>query len=137
MAALLFGGVASCGSPHTAGPGARDAGQSAGSTAADSGEPTSRAGAGGLQAGQSGSAGGDSAAPGVAGRDATAGEPAKQSCESNADCRMEADYCTGCDCVALGPGERVRACSGPGVNCLVDPCGRKSALCVRGKCVAE
>jgi hypothetical protein len=122
VASLLFG--VSCGSPHTAGSGARDAGQSAGSTAADSGEPN-----------VSGS--GSSATPVMAGRDATAGKPGESSCQSHAECRLEADYCTGCDCVALGTGENVRACSGAGVNCLVDPCRSKSALCVRGQCVAE
>lgn len=58
-------------------------------------------------------------------------------CQTSADCQLQADYCTGCDCVALGPGEKLRACPGAGVSCLVDPCGSKSAQCVSGKCVAH
>lgn len=58
-------------------------------------------------------------------------------CQTNADCRAQADYCTGCDCVALGPGEVVRECAGPGVNCLVEPCGSKTARCVSGKCAMQ
>jgi hypothetical protein len=58
-------------------------------------------------------------------------------CQSSADCQVQADYCTGCDCVALGQGQSVRGCSGPGVDCLLDPCGSKTAQCVAGKCVAQ
>ena len=138
VATLLLDVVASCGSPHTAGAGARDAGQSAGSTAADSGAP--QAAEAGVPTGQHASAGqsaGSPAAPVVAGRDATPGEPGKRACQSDADCRMQADYCTGCDCEALGPGENVRGCAGSAVSCLVDPCAGKSVLCVRGQCLAE
>jgi hypothetical protein len=57
-------------------------------------------------------------------------------CTSDADCRLEADYCTGCDCRALAPGQSVPPCSGPGVRCLVDPCSTKAAKCSNGLCTA-
>jgi hypothetical protein len=58
-------------------------------------------------------------------------------CMRDADCRVEADYCTGCDCRALATGQRVPACPGPGVRCLVDPCGGKTAACVNGGCIVQ
>jgi hypothetical protein len=58
-------------------------------------------------------------------------------CSRDADCRVEADYCTGCDCRALATGQRVPACPGPGVRCLVDPCGGKTAACVNGGCIVQ
>lgn len=58
-------------------------------------------------------------------------------CSSDADCSLKADYCTGCDCVALGKGEKLKACSGPGVQCLADPCASKHATCTSGHCVAK
>ena len=57
-------------------------------------------------------------------------------CVDDGDCRLEADYCTGCDCRALAPGQSVPPCSGPGVRCLVDPCSTKAAKCVNGACAA-
>jgi len=58
-------------------------------------------------------------------------------CARDADCRLEADYCTGCDCVALAPGQSVKACSGPGVRCFADPCGTKQAACQDHACVVR
>jgi len=58
-------------------------------------------------------------------------------CSRDDDCHLEADYCTGCDCRALAKGETVPRCPGPGVACLVDPCGRQTARCVNGKCAAQ
>jgi hypothetical protein len=58
-------------------------------------------------------------------------------CTRDADCRVEADYCGGCDCRALGPTQSLPACPGPGVRCLVDPCGGKAALCVNGYCAIQ
>jgi hypothetical protein len=46
------------------------------------------------------------------------------------------DYCTGCDCRALGPGGALATCTGPGVRCLVAPCASKVARCLEGQCVA-
>ena len=43
-------------------------------------------------------------------------------CMTDADCRVAADYCTGCDCRALATGQSLPPCSGPGVRCLRDPC---------------
>ena len=58
-------------------------------------------------------------------------------CKSNADCRVEADYCTGCNCLALAPNEKVPACTGPGVRCFADPCMTKTAVCSKGQCVTN
>jgi len=57
------------------------------------------------------------------------------SCHADADCRLFSDYCSGCDCRALPNGSPDPTCSGPGVQCLVDPCQRKSAVCTNGACV--
>jgi hypothetical protein len=58
-------------------------------------------------------------------------------CTQNSDCRIVADYCTGCDCRALGPSDKLPACSGAGVECLRDPCDGKAAVCKAGVCVAQ
>lgn len=58
-------------------------------------------------------------------------------CTTDADCRAEADYCTGCDCLALSTNESVPYCPGPGVKCFADPCTAKAAACVGGQCVLE
>jgi hypothetical protein len=58
-------------------------------------------------------------------------------CMTDADCRAEADYCTGCDCRALAKGQSVPPCSGPGVRCLRDPCTGAKAACVNGACVVQ
>jgi len=57
-------------------------------------------------------------------------------CKSNADCRLVDDYCGGCNCLALGPGESAPKCTDP-VNCFVQPCMNKTAACVAGNCVAQ
>jgi hypothetical protein len=56
-------------------------------------------------------------------------------CASDADCRAVADYCTGCDCRALGPREELPFCDGPGVRCLRDPCDGQTAVCEGSLCV--
>jgi hypothetical protein len=63
------------------------------------------------------------------------GSPGSE-CKSNADCRLVDDYCGGCNCLALAPGESAPTCSDP-VNCFVEPCLNKTAACVAGNCVAE
>jgi hypothetical protein len=55
-------------------------------------------------------------------------------CKQDADCRTFSDYCTGCDCRALGKNEKDPTCGGPGVRCLADPCRDKTAVCKDGKC---
>lgn len=62
-------------------------------------------------------------------------EPAPARCASDADCRTFSDYCTGCDCRALSRGQPDPKCSGPGVQCFVDPCQGKKAVCRQGRCV--
>ena len=58
-------------------------------------------------------------------------------CMIDADCRVVADYCTGCDCRALATGQSLAPCSGPGVRCLRDPCTGAKAACVNGACVVQ
>ena len=55
-------------------------------------------------------------------------------CKTDADCRTFSDYCTGCDCRALSVDQKDPVCPGPGVQCLVDPCLNKQAVCRAGRC---
>jgi hypothetical protein len=57
-------------------------------------------------------------------------------CVTDADCRLVDDYCTGCDCRALGRTDPDPTCSGPGVQCLVAPCASKKPACQAGQCAA-
>jgi hypothetical protein len=60
------------------------------------------------------------------------------SCRSDADCRLFADYCTGCDCRALSTKESDPTCPGPSaVRCLADPCATLTAVCINGSCSAQ
>lgn len=65
----------------------------------------------------------------------TGGSGSVRECTGASDCRATADYCERCNCVALGPNERVPACTGQTVQCLMDPCNTKVAECVDGQCV--
>jgi hypothetical protein len=60
--------------------------------------------------------------------------PGPAQCAVDADCRLFSDYCTGCDCRVLAKGQPDPVCSGPGVRCLVDPCGDLVAFCSAGRC---
>ena len=62
--------------------------------------------------------------------------PSTWACASDADCRLLDDYCTGCDCRALGPGGTLATCTGPGVDCFVAACFNKVPRCLQGQCVA-
>jgi hypothetical protein len=62
--------------------------------------------------------------------------PSTWACASDSDCTLKDDYCTGCDCRALGPKGSLATCSGSGVQCLVAPCASKIARCLAGQCVA-
>lgn len=57
-------------------------------------------------------------------------------CESDGDCREEDNYCGGCHCLTLGPGETAPTCQDP-VACFASPCsvtpGRPA--CVDHRCV--
>jgi hypothetical protein len=55
-------------------------------------------------------------------------------CKQDGDCRTFSDYCTGCDCRALGKNDKDPTCSGPGVRCIADPCRDKQAVCKGGQC---
>lgn len=61
--------------------------------------------------------------------------PGPTTCVGDEDCRLEANYCTGCDCVALADGESLPKCPTTPVQCLVDPCTQKEAQCQAGRCV--
>jgi hypothetical protein len=61
-------------------------------------------------------------------------DSAPGSCRTDADCRLFSDYCTGCDCRALPPGAPDPTCPGPGVQCFVNPCMGKIAVCKSGAC---
>jgi hypothetical protein len=62
---------------------------------------------------------------------------ADTTCTTNADCIVTADNCTMCTCRALAKSASLPKCSGPGVQCLVDPCMNKTAACVNANCVAR
>lgn len=59
------------------------------------------------------------------------------SCHAHTDCRVVADYCAGCDCLALHQQESLAACQREPVTCLVNPCEQEVARCVHGKCVTS
>jgi hypothetical protein len=69
--------------------------------------------------------------------DASASDSGGAACSSDKDCRLVADYCTGCDCRALGSAEPDPVCTGPGVQCFADACLNKTPACVGGRCVAQ
>lgn len=58
-------------------------------------------------------------------------------CNTDADCKLSDNYCGGCACDALGPGQTPTTCSNP-VNCFVQPCMNKVAKCdlATHKCTA-
>lgn len=57
-------------------------------------------------------------------------------CTTDADCRVVASYCGGCNCLPLGPGESAPICDkGDVVACFVDPCLHHEARCLEGQCV--
>jgi hypothetical protein len=62
--------------------------------------------------------------------------PSTWACANDNDCSLMDDYCTGCDCRALGPKGSLATCTGSGVQCLVAPCASKVARCKEGQCVA-
>jgi hypothetical protein len=66
---------------------------------------------------------------------APAAQGPKGGCQSAADCRTFSDYCTGCDCRALGVDDPDPVCDGPGVRCVADPCMNRQAICTGGGCV--
>jgi hypothetical protein len=58
-------------------------------------------------------------------------------CTVDSDCRLEDNYCGGCNCLALATTERAPTCSDP-VACFAAPCSVSNtvAACVNGQCVA-
>jgi hypothetical protein len=63
--------------------------------------------------------------------------PQPAECTTDADCRLEANYCGGCSCLALATGESGPSCSDP-VQCFAEPCSVSGnvASCVNGQCAA-
>jgi hypothetical protein len=55
-------------------------------------------------------------------------EPLAGACARDSDCRLSDNYCGGCACDALGPGERPATCSNP-VQCFRQPCAGQVARC--------
>ena len=63
--------------------------------------------------------------------------PAGGTCTTDADCTLMDDYCDGCNCLALGPGQTLPACQGTIVNCFAQPCMNRTAVCLSGKCSVQ
>jgi hypothetical protein len=76
------------------------------------------------------------AAP-LAASDIEPGDSLVGECSSDADCELTPVYCESCRCAALTEGEELPACDGPEVQCFVNPCVNKKAVCLRGSCVVE
>ena len=55
-------------------------------------------------------------------------------CKTDADCRLEADFCDACACAALGSGQALPVCLGTAVACFADPCDGYKAVCVANRC---
>ena len=61
-------------------------------------------------------------------------------CAADSDCRLESNYCRGCNCEALTQGETGTTCRPDDiVNCFADPCLNKVAACdqATGRCVVR
>ena len=58
------------------------------------------------------------------------------SCAKDSDCRTYDDYCRGCNCRAVPANIAVDPACGPSdmVQCLVEPCLNKRAICSNGQC---
>lgn len=62
--------------------------------------------------------------------------PARASCTTDSDCRLVSDYCGGCACRSLATAEPDPTCKGTVVQCFVDPCRGRLAVCQSGTCAA-
>jgi hypothetical protein len=58
-------------------------------------------------------------------------------CSVNEDCRLFDNYCGGCACDALPVKASDPKCDKGMVQCLVQPCRNKTAVCSSGMCVAK
>jgi hypothetical protein len=57
------------------------------------------------------------------------------SCSSDSDCRVASDYCEQCSCKVIGKDGALPKCvGGKSVQCVMDPCRNKHAVCSAGKC---
>jgi hypothetical protein len=64
-------------------------------------------------------------------------DPSKIECKTDADCTLVADYCGGCNCLALASGESAPICRGDEVACFVWPCQGLAAFCDQGQCAVD
>ena len=66
----------------------------------------------------------------------SAGEGEGATCTRDEDCRTEDNYCGGCHCLVLGPGESAPVCDEP-VQCVAQPCAvtEGEPTCAEGRCV--
>jgi hypothetical protein len=62
--------------------------------------------------------------------------PTNAECSSDEECRLEDNYCGGCNCLALDDSESGPTCRDP-VQCFAAPCAVQTgvAACVDGQCV--
>jgi len=57
-------------------------------------------------------------------------------CQTDEDCHTQANYCGGCECVALHSGQLLTKCKqAQVVECLADPCAGARAKCRNEVCV--
>jgi hypothetical protein len=68
--------------------------------------------------------------------DVGAGPDGGVACVNDDECKLVSDYCDGCNCLVLGPGESAPICKGTLVQCLLDPCSLKLPKCLHGQCIA-
>lgn len=64
-------------------------------------------------------------------------DPSKMECKSDADCTLVADYCGGCNCLSLAPGESAPKCEGDEVACFAWPCQGRAPYCNEGQCAVD
>ncbi len=72
--------------------------------------------------------------PGAACTQQACEPPPAGACKADFDCRTYSDYCAGCSCGALSVCDAEPVCTGPGVQCFVDPCASAQAYCASGRC---
>lgn len=131
---LLFVVTAACTSPGPPKEVSREAATAP--TASVNVEPTSSTSKGAAgQAGRGAAPSGAATAP----PDRRTPPAGSMACTSDADCRTYSSYCgeAPCACLPLGKSASNPRCSGPAVNCFVDPCRKKIALCKAGSCVLQ
>lgn len=59
--------------------------------------------------------------------------PIDKTCLTDRDCRAQADYCTGCDCIAMTSKQIPEKCQNQ-ADCIQNPCSDAIAKCHKGNC---